>query len=156
LRERGADILLLARHFLQHHAARYGKPTPVLTDAAQGVLLNYSWPGNVRELRNVIEQAVLLNTGSAITAQQLALSQLGSVLPTAPEGAASRSTPQPMAAEGTLPEMERLALVKALQLSSGNVTRAARELGISRDTLRYRIEKHGLESHARSLLRDTR
>ena len=63
LRERGADILLLARHFLQHHATRYGKPAPLLDPLAEAVLLNYSWPGNVRELRNMIEQAVLLNNG---------------------------------------------------------------------------------------------
>jgi two-component system, NtrC family, response regulator AtoC len=156
LRERGADILLLARHFLQHHAARYGKPTPVLAAEAEAVLLNHSWPGNVRELRNVIEQAVLLSTGGEIEAQQLALSRLGSLLPAEP----GRTTSEPMAlgssADRTLPEMERQALVNALQLSAGNVTRAARELGISRDTLRYRIEKHGLETQARSLFRDTR
>ena len=153
LRERGADILLLARHFLQHHAARYGKPAPVLTAAAEAVLLGYSWPGNVRELRNVIEQAVLLNTGAAITPQQLALSSLGSGAPGAQP--AVPAVPA-VASELTLPEMERQALVNALQLNDGNVTRAARELGISRDTLRYRIEKHGLEAQARPALREAR
>jgi transcriptional regulator with PAS, ATPase and Fis domain len=153
LRERGADILLLARHFLQHHAARYGKPAPALDKAAEAVLLEYSWPGNVRELRNMIEQAVLLNTGSVISAPQLTLSRLGSTSSSTPDhadAAANRAPP-----ELTLPEMERQALVKALQVAEGNVTRAARDLGISRDTLRYRIEKYGLDTPQRPGLRDT-
>jgi len=155
LRERGADILLLARHFLQHHATRYGKPAPVLDPLAEAVLLNYSWPGNVRELRNMIEQAVLLNSGGLITAQQLSLSHLGSVAGDTSDHAAADAKAQ-RTADLTLPEMERRALVNALQQSDGNVTRAARELGISRDTLRYRIEKYGLEAQAKPTLRDSR
>ena len=156
LRDRGGDILLLARHFLHQQAARYGKPAPELTAAAQAALLAHGWPGNVRELRNVIEQAVLLGSGSAIGVQQLALSQMGPVavgeqVPRPGDGVAQRPS-----ADLTLPEMERQALVNALTLSDGNVTRAARDLGISRDTLRYRIEKHGLDAQARPLARDTR
>ena len=150
LRERGADILLLARHFLRHHAARYGKPTPALASAGEAALLHYGWPGNVRELRNVIEQAVLLNTHGVIGADDLALSRLGA------PAAVSPAAEQREAADLTLPEMERQALVKALDLSDGNVTRAARELGISRDTLRYRIEKYGLETAARPAARSAR
>jgi DNA-binding NtrC family response regulator len=146
--ERGDDIVLLARHFLQLHAARYGKPAPALTAEAEQLLRQHRWPGNVRELRNVIEQAVLLNSGAPIGAAQLALSTLGAP---EPASAAPRA-----AAERTLPEMERQALLHALQLSEGNVTRAARELGISRDTLRYRMEKYGLEGPARPAARDTR
>jgi two-component system, NtrC family, response regulator AtoC len=117
------------------------------------VLLGYSWPGNVRELRNMIEQAVLLNTGSVIGAPQLTLSHLGSTSSSMlePTDAAAKRAPS----ELTLPEMERQALVHALQLTDGNVTRAARELGISRDTLRYRIEKHGLDTPQRPGFRDT-
>jgi two-component system, NtrC family, response regulator AtoC len=151
LRDRGDDILLLARHFLKHQAARYGKPVPTLDAAAQGVLQSFSWPGNVRELRNAIEQAVLLNTSGVIGVGQLALSRLGSardVQALAP-AAIERSY-----AELTLPEMERQALVHALKVHDGNVTRAARELGISRDTLRYRIEKFGLDAQPQAALRD--
>jgi DNA-binding NtrC family response regulator len=147
LRERGDDILLLARHFLRLHAARYGKPAPLLTPEAEARLRQHRWPGNVRELRNVLEQAVLLNSGAPIGAAQLALSTLGE-----PEAAPPAAAARPAAA-GTLPEMERQALLQALQLSEGNVTRAARELGISRDTLRYRMEKYGLEGPARPPLR---
>mgnify|MGYP001236544108 CR=1 FL=1 len=158
LRERGQDILLLARHFLKYHAARYGKVAPALADPAEQLLLHHSWPGNVRELRNVIEQAVLLNSGPLIKAQQLALSRLGPAAPSTLEAQAPDLESARAAAELTLPEMERQALLNALRLSDGNVTRAARELGISRDTLRYRIEKHGLEAQAqaRPAPRDTR
>ena len=155
LRERSADILLLARHFLQVHAQRYGKPVPVLAEAAERALLEHRWPGNVRELRNVIEQAVLLDSSGIIAARQLAQSQLD--LPAASAPAASVGADLRLAspgAERTLPEMERLALIQALQRFDGNVTRSARELGISRDTLRYRIEKYGLEAQTRQLVRD--
>jgi DNA-binding NtrC family response regulator len=156
LRERGEDILLLARHFLQHYAARYGKTAPVLDDAGQALLLGYGWPGNVRELRNVIEHAVLLNTGQPISAAQLALSHLGS-MPAAEAGpAASKAAAIALPTELTLPEIERRALVNALKVNDGNVTHAARDLGISRDTLRYRIEKYGLEARARTAAREPR
>jgi two-component system, NtrC family, response regulator AtoC len=158
LRDRGGDILLLARHFLQHHAGRYGKPVPVLAEGAQAALLAYSWPGNVRELRNVIEQAVLLHATGAVEARQLSLSHLETAPAAAPNHVADAGAPadRASAAELTLPEMERQALVHALRQSDGNVTRAARELGISRDTLRYRIEKHGLDPQALPAARDPR
>jgi DNA-binding NtrC family response regulator len=142
LRERGQDILLLARHFLQSHARRYGKPAPQLTPAAEAVLLDHPWPGNVRELRNVIEQAVLLSTGNGISPQQLALSRpLSDAAPGQPATGRARAAGEP-----TLPQMERQALVNALRANDGNITQAARDLGISRDTLRYRIEKYAIDA----------
>jgi two-component system, NtrC family, response regulator AtoC len=153
LRERGEDILLLARHFLQVHAARYGKAVPALSEGAQAMLLGYAWPGNVRELRNAIEQAVLLNTGDVISIRHLGLSPAGSMLPGDADAASARPSRPPV--ETTLPEMERQALVNALEANEGNITQAARDLGISRDTLRYRIEKYGLEVRARTAFRNT-
>jgi two-component system, NtrC family, response regulator AtoC len=144
LRERGQDILTLAQHFLRSHAVRYGKPVPTLTGAAQTALLNHPWPGNVRELRNVLEQAVLLGVGAVIDAQHLALSN---PLPTR-GSAVAPLLGSPAAANSplTLTELERAALVEALQQTGWNVSRAARLLGITRDTLRYRIDKHGLSA----------
>jgi two-component system, NtrC family, response regulator AtoC len=136
LRERGQDILLLARHFIAQHAARYGKPAPLLTPQAEAALLAHQWPGNVRELRNLLEQAVLLNNGPALDA-----TQIGLVAMPAPKVAARTAQ-----APASLPEIERTALLQALQSNGWNVSRAARALGITRDTLRYRIDKHGLES----------
>jgi DNA-binding NtrC family response regulator len=155
LRERGEDILLLARHYVKRHAERYGKPPPGFEPAAERRLLAYQWPGNVRELRNVLEQAVLLNSREVLRAQDLTLSGL---LPTS--GSSSGNLPSPGSAYGapaasafgvrgaspggTLQEMERDALTQALESSGWNVTRAARTLGITRDTLRYRIDKYNL------------
>ena len=135
LRTRGRDIIALARHFLDHHAARYGRAPLILTPQAEERLLFHPWPGNVRELRNFMEQAVLLCPGPRLDADQLQL---------APQALASR--PGLTEAGGqTLDELERGALLDALRQTGWNVTQAARLLGISRDTLRYRIEKHHLE-----------
>ncbi len=143
LRERGADILLLTQHFLQHHAQRYGMVTPALAESAGQALLQHPWPGNVRELRNVLEQAVLLHPGAMVEAEHLALS------PPRGRAAVSPADAAPAAmAEGSLPEIERRALLQALESNAWNVSRAARVLGISRDTLRYRMEKFGLGAEA--------
>ena len=89
----------------------------------------------MRELRNLLEQAVLLAHGATLDVEDLALRDEAMAAPVA------RPTAD---ATTTLPDMERLALTEALARTGGNVSRAARELGISRDTLRYRIDKHGL------------
>jgi two-component system, NtrC family, response regulator AtoC len=142
LHERGADILLLTQHFLQHHAQRYGSATPTLSAGAAEALVQHRWPGNVRELRNVLEQAVLLHPGQTIEAEHLALARRGA------SGAAA-AAPAAAATEETLPEVERRALLHALESNAWNVSRAARVLGISRDTLRYRMEKFELSAPER-------
>ena len=139
LRSRGGDILLLARHFLAVHGARYNKANLRLSPAVERQLVAHRWPGNVRELRNVIEQAVLLAAGELIDTDQLNLS---TVLDPALSGAAPAS-------EGgqdslRLDKAERDLLLKALETAKWNVTRAAKLLGVSRDTLRYRMEKFQL------------
>ena len=145
LRERGEDVLRLADHFLHHHARRYGKSELAFSAAAKSAMAAYSWPGNVRELRNVIENAVLLSVESLIGPDQLSLS------PTLAAANGSRSHsgnhfPPVLPVEGIqLEEVERDLVVQALERESWNVTRAARLLGLSRDTLRYRIEKYQLK-----------
>jgi DNA-binding NtrC family response regulator len=146
LRDRGDDILLLARNFIAHHAARYGRPPPRLAADAEQALRRHGWPGNVRELRNLIEQAVLLCRGDTLELADLNLRAQPAAAPPVAEPAAPR----------TLPELEREALVQALMQTSWNVSRAARELGISRDTLRYRIDKHNLAAQMPGDFRETR
>ncbi len=140
LRERGPDILLLARHFLETQRRRYNKPGLRLGEDAEQAMLAYGWPGNVRELRNVIEQTVLLATAPDIEAAQLPFcAVLGN-----PRPDAERPASPGEAGSLSLERVERELLVQALDRAAGNVTQAARFLGVSRDTLRYRIEKHGL------------
>ncbi len=143
LRERGGDALQLARHFLALFAQRYRRAGLRFNADAEEAIARHRWPGNVRELRNVVEQAVLLVTRDFIGAQDLMLPSEG-VATLAEGGAFSQVAPD--ASGSTLDRMERDILVKTLAEAGGNISKAARDLGISRDTLRYRIEKHGLRS----------
>lgn len=146
LRERGEDVLLLARHFLEVHGQRYTKHGLCLSPEAEHALMQYYWPGNVRELRNMLEQAVLLTTVDTISLSQLVLSP--GLVPV-PGMAPGHDMAEPAAM--TLPrhraqfaEAEKELVEKALERAGWNVTRAAKILGLSRDMMRYRIEKLGL------------
>ena len=136
LRDRGGDAALLARRFVDQAARRYGRAAPRLDDAAVAALFRYPWPGNVRELRHVVERAVLLDSTGVIGAGDLP-SPSPSSAPDAPGTAAPPSL-------ATLDGMERRAMREALAASGGNVSAAARRLGISRMAMRYRMKKHGL------------
>jgi len=145
LRERGEDILMLATHYLDKFNAKYGKAVRGIDDQAVRILMEYPWPGNVRELSHVIERAVLWSQGERLAEEQLALA-------TSPQALTSTSRPPPIApVQGTLPpegialaEWERSLIEQALRECAGNQTKAAKRLGISRDTLRYRLKKYGL------------
>jgi len=144
LRARGEDILLLAEHFLALHGKRYGKPGLAFTPEARALLEGYSWPGNVRELRNMLEQSVLLATGSLVGPSQLAICP---DLMESGEGQQflAREGDSALPRKGSLPKVERDMLVRTLDRTDWNVTKSARLLGLTRDMLRYRIEKLGLE-----------
>ena len=136
LRVRGTDIELLAHGFIEQFGRRYGKPALAFTPGALEALRTYSWPGNVRELRNFIEQTVLLAQRETIDAADLSLPQLAPPL-------AKHATPN--VGDGVeLALVERDLILQALEKTGWNITQAARMLGISRDTLRYRIERHRL------------
>ncbi len=137
LRERDSDVLLLARHFLQAHGARYRKPGLRFAPDAEAALLKHSWPGNVRELRNMMEQVVLMTTGDVISQRELSFVE---------SRAADAPTVRPGADNLNLEKLERNAITRALELASDNVTQAARLLGITRDALRYRLEKLDLRA----------
>lgn len=139
LRSRGGDVLTLAGHFLRLHAARYGKSDLRFHKNTEKALLEHGWPGNVRELRNAIEQAVLLATEPVINPEQLALS------PTVGSHDASAWLTKLPPKGIKLEEVERDLVLQALEREEWNVTRSARLLGLSRDTLRYRIEKFALK-----------
>jgi two-component system response regulator AtoC len=140
-------VLLLARTFLKDHGGRYGKPNLQLSPAAEQALLNYPWPGNVRELRNAVEQAVLLASRDVIEASQFPFCE--SLAAPSMEPAADTAARPSLPDSGVnLGDVERDLVVQALERTGWNVTRAAQLLGVSRDTLRYRMEKHRIRPSA--------
>ena len=134
LRARGQDVLLLAERFLARICEDYGLASAALAPDAQAALLAHSWPGNVRELANVLERAALLADGPSLTA-----GQLGLVAAVAPGGTAGGPTP-----DDAGDESERRVLLDVLRATGWNFTRAAAQLGLPRNTLRYRVERLGL------------
>ena len=144
LRERGRDVLLLARHFLALHARRYGQKDLEFSQEAQSMLLNHSWPGNVRELRNILEQTVLLAQQRVIPAADIALHRV-TPLPEEHGAPMPRDSPMPVPNQGVrLADVERELVRETLEKTDWNVSKAARLLGVSRDMLRTRLQKHGL------------
>jgi DNA-binding NtrC family response regulator len=129
LRDRREDIPLLARHFLRQHAQRYRKSLTGFDPAAMQVLLDHRWPGNVRELDHAVERAVLMAQGSTIRASDLGLRTEG----------ASAARLEDMSLE----EVEAFLIRKAMA-RYGNVSQAARALGLSRSALYRRLERYKL------------
>lgn len=136
LRERGEDVHLLARHFLDEYAEKYDAATTGFTDEAQAALHRYHWPGNVRELKHTIERAVILSESPQIGPDDLRFS--------APSPEASTGDGEEAFDTLDLDDLEQKAVRKALSKHGGNVSQAANELGISRRALYRRIEKYGL------------
>jgi DNA-binding NtrC family response regulator len=145
LRERGDDVVLLAGHFAHEIGRRYGTGPAELSPAAARRLRAYGWPGNVRELSHVLERAVLLSGGGAIEAGALALGD-GPV--EAAAGTSAGASDAHLLDEMTLEEMEKAMITRALQNSNGNVSEAARRLGITRMAMRYRMQKYGVGSES--------
>jgi two-component system response regulator AtoC len=141
LRERGADVLLLARAFIKKFAREMGKAVGTLSREAQSLLQQYRWGGNIRELENVIERAMILTDGEVLSAEALPM-ELRNIEPPGPEkpdGSRKFVLPQ----DGiSLDQLEKDLVVQALERTRFNQTRAARLLGLTRATLRYRIEKY--------------
>ncbi|MEM9172597.1 MAG: sigma-54 dependent transcriptional regulator [Pseudomonadota bacterium] len=144
LRERGDDIILLASAFLQRFAAQHQQPEKVLNETAQKALRAHSFPGNVRELENVIERAVTLTPDSQLDATDLLLETPHVNAPGADAALhASAIATGPLTPQ--LEDIERQAIVEALEKTRYNKTAAARELGLTFRQLRYRIKKLGIE-----------
>ena len=151
LRERGGDALFLARHFLALHAARYDRAGMSFDRPAEAMLRQHRWPGNVRELRNLIEQAVLLAPGPVIDGAHLNLCSPLTFLNEGEPAHAALDGAAEFPNEGVqLAAVERDLLLRALSHTAWNVAKAARLLGLSRDTLRYRIDKFELAAPAKA------
>jgi DNA-binding NtrC family response regulator len=137
LRERGADILLLARHYLQHYADLYHEPVKTISPAVAGVLEHHAWPGNVRELANLMEQLHILGSGP-----QIEIADLPDEF--RPASDVCDSSPD-MDSIPTLETVERALITRALSATHGNQTRAAEILSIDRRRLRRKIRLHHLQ-----------
>jgi len=128
--ERVEDIPLLAQHYLSYYAKKYHKLVTALTPEAMDRLKRYAWPGNIRELQHSIERAVIMTDSATLQESDFLLSRSLS------SGPASNTL--------NLDEVEKAAIVKALQMHNGNISKAADELGLTRASLYRRMEKYGL------------
>ena len=140
LSERGDDVILLARHFLQRLSEKYGKKIDRITPPAIDMLLAHPWPGNVRELENCMERAVLTAQDDCIRGWNLppALQSAGPV-----EDPARPDTPLSLSAQ--LDAHERRILESALRRHHGNRSAAGRELSVSPRMMTYRLKRLGID-----------
>ena len=134
LRDRREDIMPLSEFFLNKYAREMGKNICVFSEEVKKALLAYPWPGNVRELRNVVERSVVLSCGEVIGRTDII--QLES----------ERECPEDNAGQNKLTSLEKKVIADALKHCNGNVSAAAKEIGISRNTLKYRIKKYNLSN----------
>jgi Nif-specific regulatory protein len=137
LRQRREDIPLLVDHFINISATELGCAKPPVGDDAMALLASYHWPGNIRELQNVVDRAVLLADGATLSPAHLPREIVGD----------EPLTDSGEKAESSLWGYEKALIVKALRENGWNQSKAARALGISRDNLRYRVKKFGIEKH---------
>ncbi len=137
LRERGEDVVILAQHYAATFAREFRRKITDIHPDGLRKLRQYSWPGNVRELRNAVERAVLLSKGPVLEADDFVLGTPGSQ----PEDQTGIKLPP---GGVKLADVEEQLVRDALQQSGNNQTKAAKLLGISRDQLRYRMERYGV------------
>jgi DNA-binding NtrC family response regulator len=145
LRERKNDIPILVDYFIQHHCREMGRPLVSITDDARNMLMSYSWPGNVRELRNVIERAIILNSGDQIEKHLLPIELCKAAITERFEHM------PPVSMDLTLDDLERVYILKTLESSDGNKSLAAKKLGISRSTLIERLKRYAAETDQTNL-----
>jgi DNA-binding NtrC family response regulator len=140
LRDRGEDIMLLAEHFMREFARRAGRRVPKFSAAARKRLESHTWPGNVRELRNLMERLAYLSAGERIEAEDLAFI----LAPSAP--GASLVDAGLQLNEATL-AFQRKYIQQAIERARGNVSLAAKKLGVHRSNLYRKMRQLGMETH---------
>ena len=141
LRERKEDIPLLVRAFLRHFSQANEKPPLEITAEAMNTLLTYDWPGNVRELRTAIEHGVVMATGPKITVRDLPAAVRQAVGAALPAGISRAKAFEETAGPLDLHATEKRLIMQALAATNGNITAAAKKLGISRRTLHRKINE---------------
>jgi two-component system, NtrC family, response regulator HydG len=134
LRKRADDILLLARHFSKAYSNKYMKPVMEFDEKAQDKLLGYHFPGNIRELQYTIERAVIMADGNVLQPNDLIFSPI--------ESPATAEMEQPV--ELNLSTVEKNTILRVIEKHNGNITKAARELGLTRTALYRRLSKYDI------------
>ncbi|HKD92174.1 MAG TPA: sigma-54 dependent transcriptional regulator, partial [Terriglobales bacterium] len=139
LREHKEDLEELAKHLLAELNVRHGRNVSLISEAVMTAFKNYSWPGNVRELRNTLERAIIVCEGSVVEQKHLA-PNFGQVMPRA---SVQEANAVRVGVGTTVEEAERLLILKTLEATSNNKTRAAEILGISLKTLHNKLKEYG-------------
>ncbi|MFN0059668.1 MAG: sigma-54-dependent transcriptional regulator [Planctomycetota bacterium] len=148
LRERADDIAMLAGHFIARYAASMNRPVRSLSSRARSALIGYSWPGNVRELENVIQRHVALSEGTEIDSIELpgVDRAVATIAPAVAQGQFEVPA-EGILLDDILEEIERRYLTQALEQAEGNLTKAAKILGLSYRSIRYKVKKLGVRDH---------
>ena len=133
LRKRGDDIILLSRHFISLYSNKYMKPEVELGDSALEALLKYHYPGNVRELQYTIERAIIMADAEVLEAKDLIFSPLEKAI-----------TNDQEPADFKLSSVEKNAILRVIEKHKGNITKAAKELGLTRTALYRRLSKYDI------------
>ncbi len=142
LRERKEDIPMLLTHFLERTAKSAGKAVPEISPKTLEILENYDWPGNIRELQNVVERAIAISTGKSIEPSHIPDHVLGF---SAPEKHFEIDiTSDRFSLNDEIEKIRRIYVMKALDMEGGNLTRAAKRLGITFRSIRYYVKKYRL------------
>jgi len=133
LRKRADDILLLAKHFIKIYSNKYMRSSIALDESAMSRLLQYHYPGNVRELQYTIERAIIMSDGNTLQAKDLIFSPIESTQ------VASND-----ADDLNLSSIEKNTILKVIEKHNGNITKAAKELGLTRTALYRRLSKYDI------------
>jgi len=134
LRERGNDILLLAKHFIKKYADKYMKTVQTLDKRAEKKLLEYHYPGNVRELQYSIERAVIMSESTILSSEDIIFSPIENI----------EVQSSAINEEHNLIELERNTILKVIEKYNGNISKASKELGITRTALYRRLSKYNI------------
>jgi two-component system response regulator PilR (NtrC family) len=147
LRDRREDIPILTRHFLTKFGEKMGKRPPRIDGEAMRSLISYDFPGNVRELENILERATIIETKDVISLDSLPpnVTKMGTREDVVIPFSADFLNGEGVSIDAEMDRLEKSMLLKALEKTGGNKTEAAKLLNISFRSMRYRLEKHGIE-----------